>query len=265
MKSSIIKTVPTFSSKIQAVQASSNHTFSRHFHDVFGVGFIQDGGHQSSSGRGQVEAFAGNIITVNPGEVHCGAPIGNESRKWRMLYFEPEYLMSCLNLNREAFAQVEFHNPVLNSRKLALKFQHLFDLSTHQSTRDKSMIWQETLLETFMPIIRSKTEETPTRAIKKAAELLNDELTKDHSLLEISNQVQLSQFQLIRGFRRTFGITPHAYLIQRRLNRARQLIVEGVSLSNAAYDSGFFDQSHMSRHFKAAYGMTPGAFISKRV
>ncbi len=56
------------------------------------------------------------------------------------------------------------------------------------------------------------------------------------------------------------GLPPHAYLIQRRLDLARKAIESGISLADAAIVSGFSDQSHMTRRFKAAFGVTPGQY-----
>ncbi|WP_207384807.1 AraC family ligand binding domain-containing protein, partial [Achromobacter xylosoxidans] len=66
---------------VQAVAARSARTFARHTHEQFGIGVLRLGGQASHSGRGQVEAGPGQVITVNPGEVHDGAPIGGE-RAW---------------------------------------------------------------------------------------------------------------------------------------------------------------------------------------
>lgn len=76
-------------SGVEATVADSSMTFSRHTHDQFGIGLMERGGHRSSSGRGTVEAWPGDVITVNSGEVHDGAPIDSAPRAWRMLYLEP--------------------------------------------------------------------------------------------------------------------------------------------------------------------------------
>src|SRR6266567_7022995 len=72
---------------VEAVESKTRHIFPRHTHDQFGVGVIHRGAQRSLSGRGMVEAGSGDTITVNPGEVHDGAPIGDAGRAWRMLYF----------------------------------------------------------------------------------------------------------------------------------------------------------------------------------
>ncbi|HMS07691.1 MAG TPA: AraC family ligand binding domain-containing protein, partial [Burkholderiaceae bacterium] len=81
---------------VHAVAADSAHAFGRHMHDQYGLGLMLRGAQKSLSGRGVVEAEEGDLITVNPGEVHDGAPIGDGGRAWRMLYFEPEALAGTL-------------------------------------------------------------------------------------------------------------------------------------------------------------------------
>ena len=74
---------------VQAVAARSDRTFARHSHEQFGIGVIRHGAQASHSGRGQVQAQAGQVITVNPGEIHDGAPLGDAGRAWQMLYLDP--------------------------------------------------------------------------------------------------------------------------------------------------------------------------------
>lgn len=64
----------------------------------------------------------------------------------------------------------------------------------------------------------------------------------------------------MRGFVRLTGLTPHAYVMQRRLDQARGLIRQGSALADAATEAGFADQSHMHRVFVARHGFTPGAY-----
>ena len=58
-------------------------------HDQFGVGVIAFGAQRSWSGVGHVEASAGDVIMVNPGEMHDGAPLHSDARGWRMIYLDP--------------------------------------------------------------------------------------------------------------------------------------------------------------------------------
>ncbi|MEO0974766.1 MAG: AraC family ligand binding domain-containing protein, partial [Pseudomonadota bacterium] len=74
---------------IEAVCAHSARTFARHTHDEFGIGAVTRGAQRSASCVGAVEAKQGDVITVQPGEVHDGQPLGDAPRSWRMLYLDP--------------------------------------------------------------------------------------------------------------------------------------------------------------------------------
>ncbi|MFV6430423.1 helix-turn-helix domain-containing protein, partial [Klebsiella pneumoniae] len=63
--------------------------------------------------------------------------------------------------------------------------------------------------------------------------------------------------------KRTPGMTPHAYLLQRRLSLVRKLIWGGMNLVDAAIAGGFADQSHMTRLFVRSYGYTPGHYAKQ--
>lgn len=68
----------------------SARTYGRHWHTTFGFGLMERGAHRSLSGCGIVDAHAGDIMAINPGEVHDGWPLGVASRRWRMVYLDPE-------------------------------------------------------------------------------------------------------------------------------------------------------------------------------
>jgi AraC-like DNA-binding protein len=71
---------------------------------------------------------------------------------------------------------------------------------------------------------------------------------------------ELSKYYLLRAFRQAHGVTPHAYQMQLRLAYAWRLIVDGRSLSHATYDAGFADQSHLTRRFASAFGLSPARY-----
>jgi AraC-like DNA-binding protein len=70
----------------------------------------------------------------------------------------------------------------------------------------------------------------------------------------------VTRFQVIRDFRKVAGVTPAAFIRNRKLRRATLLIEQGSSLAAAAFEAGFSDQSHLSRTFRATHGITPGMF-----
>jgi AraC-like DNA-binding protein len=70
----------------------------------------------------------------------------------------------------------------------------------------------------------------------------------------------INRFHLLRIFKRTVGVTPHAYVTVRRVARGKTLLAQGVSVADAALAVGFFDQSHFANRFRQTYGMTPRTF-----
>ena len=82
------------------------------------------------------------------------------------------------------------------------------------------------------------------------------------TLEDLALLLSLDRFRFLKLFKRTVGMTPHAWLLRLRLERAVELIKmkHDMSITDIAHAVGFFDQSHFTRAFRAAYGVTPARF-----
>jgi AraC-like DNA-binding protein len=100
----------------------------------------------------------------------------------------------------------------------------------------------------------------PSPRVAKAIQRLDSAPEAPVSLAELAELSGVSRFQLLRGFAREVGITPHAYLVQRRVCLARQLLAKGQTPVQAAMQTGFADQSHMTRAFLRQIGVTPSRY-----
>lgn len=90
---------------------------------------------------------------------------------------------------------------------------------------------------------------------------MREHLAEDLSLAALAREAGLSPFHFVRVFKQTTGQTPHRYLLERRLERARELLLQRApSLAEVAAATGFCDQSHLTLHFKRAFGLTPGEY-----
>lgn len=251
---------------IDAVMAESSHHFPRHMHDQYGIGLIDCGSQKSASGRGPVEAGAGDVITVNPGEVHDGSPVGDRGRAWRMLYFDPSLMTEAIGDIREGGGGTfEITEPVVRDRRIASLFADLFRCLAEDARDVASLRCEEAqlMLLAHIPGAAVACPGIP-RAIGLARDCIDSDPIAPVTLSDLAEMTGLSRFQVVRGFARATGMTAHAYLMQRRLQLSRRHIARGMALAEAAAASGFADQSHMTRLFVRSYGISPGAYAAAR-
>ncbi len=243
---------------VQAVAARSARAFARHTHDQFGIGVMRQGAQVSYSGRGQVQAGPGQVITVNPGEVHDGAPLGGE-RAWQMLYLDPAVVADAAD-SLPLHGGFEFEHPVMEAPALAADVLALYALATSQAAPLACDALLLGILARAGVAAALAPEAGAPAAIRLAVELIDDAPAAPLSLADLARACGLSRFQVLRAFSRATGMTPHAYQLQRRLLLARGLLRQGTALADAAAAAGFADQSHMTRLFSRAYGISPGRY-----
>lgn len=261
---SAFATLPCSHAGIHVVRAESRHSFARHTHESFGIGLMLHGAQKSASGRGPVEARAGDLITVNPGEVHDGAPLGDAARGWVMLYADPALVAS---LARDIAGDgpalpFELAHPVLRDNVAARLFSQCLSAMTASAGDASPAASEAALLQLFAHLLQAKPAQecaVPTGLVHAKA-WMDDDPTNPHTLDALAHAAGMGRYTFLRSFAKATGLTPHAYLLQRRLHVARSLIARGMPLADVAAHSGFADQSHLNRVFVRSYGMAPGAY-----
>jgi AraC-like DNA-binding protein len=248
---------------VEARTLTSDRTFPRHSHDQLGIGVMLSGAHRSWSGVGHVEAQSGDIIMVNPGEMHDGMPIRGNPREWRMIYFDPTAVARMAEA--EGANTFEVVRPAAHDPVLAARFARLFTCVTAASP--DPLLLAESLLRLVMNTMRRHGLRPPPRreaspSVRKALARLDGDPASPIGLTELAELAGVSRFQLLRGFAREVATTPHAYLVQRRIQFARRLLAAGRPIVEAAIDAGFADQSHLTRAFVRQFGITPGRYVA---
>ena len=253
---------------IHGTETESSRHFGRHWHATHGFGLLEQGAQSSASGRGPVQAYRGDVITTNPGEVHDGRPLGGPTRRWRMLYLDPGVLASVPRHPQATPARdVELVQPVFRDARLSRALRQLFGRLETAGPAPAGTGWlacEEALVDACALLLAHHAAEAPARDmggdVARVRERLADDLLNPPTLTELALLTGLSKYQVLRRFEKAYGVPPHAWLLQQRVERARRLIRQGLSLAEAAASCGFADQSHMTRSFARQFGYTPGAW-----
>lgn len=249
---------------VYATRIRSARHYGRHSHGTFGFGVVDAGAHRSSSGRGTVDAFAGDIVTTNPGETHDGRPLGGPSRTWCTVYLEPAAL-AAIDPGGPA-GELAITRPVLSDPALQRATRSLLRaLRAWQQGRCGELACEERLVEACGLLLARHTTRRPRGsdgplALDAVRQRLAADLLAPPTLAELAALAGASRFQLLRRFAAQYGCTPHAWLLQQRAERVRALVRDGTALADAAAAAGFADQSHMTRVFTRQFGFTPGAW-----
>ncbi len=277
MKPASIHTAQVFNSPWDGLYTTcieSNRHYGKHSHATYGFGILESGGQSSFSGQGSVDAYAGDIITVNPGEVHDGRPIGGAARRWRMVYAAPATMAQWAQDSSTQGSAIELAHPVFQNTQLRTVLKRLLGcLQLWNGTVGTSTLACEEALVAACALLTnhpqsaelvSRNAMANKRTVSAGIARVRDRLAADVSstitLTELAHEAALSKFQLLRHFQKSYGLPPHAWLLQQRAEKARGLIEQGASLVQAAADTGFADQSHMTRIFARQFGFTPGAW-----
>lgn len=255
-------------SNIELLRATYvTHSFSRHTHDSYAIGVI-DAGVEEFTYRGATHrAPANSVVIVHPGEVHTGHAGVAAGWKYRMFYPEVALLRQAgTELNDPDQTIPYFPNPVIHDPELAQQLRYLhraLEQSDSQLERESRFLW------TFAQLIRRHADHRPRptslhsadQTIQPVLRYLNEHFAETIALTDLAMIAQLKPLRLLRLFQRQVGLPPHAYLVQIRVEQAKQLLAAGMPIAQAAFDSGFTDQSHLNRHFKRLVGITPGQYV----
>ena len=240
---------------IDAMELTSNHSFPRHTHDQYSIGVLLSGAQQSWSGIGQVESLPGDVISVNPGEVHDGIPIRGCVRQWRIIYCDATLLTP--EPISETDREIEFVNPSLRNPELGQLVLALFDNLSGDGDR---LAAEEYLVRIIARLVSPRGQRpamprriTPPTA--KARVRIEDDPACRITLAELAALSGVSRYQLVRAFARELGTTPHAYVMQCRVRLARRRLLSGGTASG--------DQSLIFQSFRALWdGPWPSAWPS---
>ncbi|MER8478498.1 AraC family transcriptional regulator [Mesorhizobium sp. M1163] len=233
------------------------NAFDLHRHDTYAIG-VTLYGIQSFRYRGAThQSLPGQIIILHPDEMHDGGAGTEDGLRYRMLYLEPSLMLDCLGGGSLPFVG----DAVMTDRDFRATL--LSALGPLDQELDELFV-VDFITQLMQSLARHAGQ--PAKPIAKmawrAASLARDYLEENVARIVRSDELEaitgLDRYALSRHFRATFSTSPHRFLLMRRLQRARRMIEADEPLAQIAIAAGFSDQSHFNRHFKKAFGVTPG-------
>jgi AraC-like DNA-binding protein len=231
--------------------------YANHLHETYGICWVTTGQVKTHyRGKSQL-SFPKSLTIMNPGEVHRGDLLG-EGASYYSFYPREQTLRELCDDSLPCFKE-----PVIADNVLTQNFRNfvaaLQSSSLELQTHYLSLLAHLLKHYAEKPLVQSPVRHEGT-AVSRVKDYLHANLHYDVTLSDLATVANLNRSYLIRSFKKTVGLPPHAYLTQLRLDEAKKRLVAGETISQVAVSLGFADQSHFSRTFKNTYGLTPANY-----
>jgi AraC-like DNA-binding protein len=239
----------------------TDHAYPLHTHDTWSVLIIDRGAVAFDLEHDQHGATRPTVTLLPPHVPHDGRSATSTGFRKRVLYLEQDQLDE--QLIGRAVDRPTLHDLPLRDR-LARLHQTLRHPGDGLEAESRLALVRERLARHLR---RRDASPPPVRdrlLAQRMRTLLDARIQSGVSLGEASRVLGADATHLVRCFTHEFGMPPHRYLTGRRLDQARRLLLAGQPAAAVAHQVGFFDQSHLTRHFKRLLGVTPTAYASGR-
>ena len=233
--------------------------FSPHRHDTYAVG-VTEVGVQSFMYRGiRHDSLASTTFVLHPDELHDGRAGDDRGFGYAIAYIDPAIIRAILGVRPLPFIRDPLRLPpgvCAAISNIVAEWRALEEPLALDSamTQLAEALWMASL---------GSPEASCTPDIRSAfriREFLTDTGASPVSIEDLCVATGLSRWQLTRRFQQVFGVSPYRYHLMRRLDAARRLLSFGGEPAQVALDCGFADQAHLTRHFRKAFGLSPGVW-----
>ncbi len=252
------------SGQIECLEGYFEGVHSRpHRHDSYALAQTLAGVHAVRY-RGRLwHSGPGSVILLHPDELHDSRAGNDHGVHFRLAYIAPSLIQQILGGRPLPFVPSGVPaDPALHLVARALLQAPAHD--THDMSQDDAL-FELTRVMTRLAGERDVRRKPDFPAAERARTYIHDCLPQEMTLDALARAAGVSRWRLCRDFRLLYGTSPSRYVLLRRLETARTELLAGTSISDAARISGFSDQSHLTRLFSLAYGVSPGRWLRSLV
>ena len=238
--------------------AWKNYPIRNHSHEELQIGFVERGSSTITCKTLEFKMKAEQAILIPPGIIHLCQPDDMSKFKFTILYITPHWFEDVFKLD---VSKLKPQTTQLDQQVVGNK--DLF-LASFKSESDP-LIMESMAIMFLGNFIFSCFDMQPLKmpSTQRQTELAQVKNYMDHNfgeLIQLDDLAKISgmtKFSLLRKFKSRYKLSPHAYLINQRINHAKQLLLQGKTVAMTAVTCGFFDQSHFVKTFRQYVGIAP--------
>ncbi|MDX3226744.1 AraC family transcriptional regulator [Streptomyces sp. ME19-01-6] len=235
----------------------TEHAYPMHVHDEWTLLIVDNGAVRYDLNRRECGTPHDTVSLLPPQVPHNGSPATPHGFRKRVLYLDLSQLDE--DLIGPAVDHPDMVDPLLR-RRIAQLHAVLERRGDELEAESRLALIGERLRGHLRPRLAVSPPAPGPGVAHSLRELLDERLLHGVTLDDAAKQVHAHPTHLVRAFSAAFGIAPHRYLMSRRVDRARRLLLDGRPPADVATEVGFYDQSHLTRHFKRFVGVTPGRY-----
>jgi AraC-like DNA-binding protein len=234
--------------------------FSLQRHDTYALGITTAGVQQFRYRGARRICLPGQLHFLHPDELHDGGPATPAGFRYRIAYVEPAVIREALGGRPLPFAAEPVLDPSPATAGLIGLLEDIDEpLDELAAAAAATAVADALEAAAGRPVAGGPLD---TAAVTAVREHLAAHPAAETRAADLERIAGIDRWAIARQFRRAFGTSPDRYRRMRRLAVARDAIAAGDSLAAVAAETGFADQSHMTRHFTHAYGLTPGRWAA---
>lgn len=239
----------------------TRHRYELHTHPTYVVALITGGCERLRIGSRQTAAAAGSVLIVHPEECHDGEAGADVGWSYRTLYPTVPLMTNIARELGRAGPPV-FGAPVIDDPLAArlIANAHVIAETDDGEAAGACMLAALRYLILHHADASRGAEPIERSGARRRFAMYVAAMEPAMELQRLADVAGVTRFQVIRDFKHVTGLTPGAWLRNRRLRLASQMIEQGATVADAAFATGFADQSHLSRSFRSIHGITPAMF-----